>query len=134
MDNFGSPAKLVVMVFSGEYDLSSKEELRAAFTSLSCEPYVVLDFSAVTYMDSTVITELLRMHHLRLANGFDRATVVAHNRHLIKLVDVLQLGSIFRVVETLDEAVGKNGQKFLMRYASAFFDETASRRETSSYG
>lgn len=59
----------VVKVFAGEYDLTHQAQLRAEFDALYAENSLVLDMSAVTYLDSTFIGELIRLHNLRTAHG-----------------------------------------------------------------
>lgn len=116
----GRGSGTAVMVFSGEYDLASKEQVRAAFDAVLEAPRVALDFSDVTYIDSTVIHELVRVHNARAAGDLERETVVMRNSNLLKIFEILHLGSVFRVVESLDEAVGKNGEDITVHYASAF--------------
>jgi anti-anti-sigma factor len=110
----------MVMVFSGEYDLASKEQVRAAFDAVSEAPRVVLDFSDVSYIDSSVVVELVRIHSARAAGDLERETVVVGNKNLLKIFDILQLASVFRIVDTLDDAVGKNGEHISVHYASSF--------------
>jgi anti-anti-sigma factor len=112
----------VVIVFAGEYDLTSKEQLRTTLALLSTVPRVIFDFSDVTYLDSTVITELIRMRNLRAASGFKRETIVFQHPQLKRVFDILQMGKLFRLVGTLDEAIDKDGADVIVRYA--FTDST----------
>jgi anti-anti-sigma factor len=93
-----------VIVFSGEYDLARKEPLRKELETLNPQPNVILDFTEVAYLDSICVTELLRMHGLRAANGFETETVVVRNPSVRRLFDILGLNQVFRVVETIDAA------------------------------
>ncbi|MGC2406838.1 MAG: STAS domain-containing protein [Candidatus Cybelea sp.] len=110
----------VVMVFNGEYDIASRHQVRTAFDAVSEAPRVALDFSDVTYIDSTIIHELLRLHNARAAGDLERETVVMRNSNLLRVFEILNLASVFRVVESLDEAIGKNGEDVTVQYASAF--------------
>jgi len=84
---------------TGEFDVDNVQELRVALESLIAPEHValsqptlvVLDLSAITLMDSTVINEIIRAH--RLAN--DRPDV-----HLAIVVDSPEsfTGRIFRLV------------------------------------
>ncbi len=116
----GHRSDVIVMVFTGEYDLTCRDQLRAVLDSLSEAASIVLDLSDVTYIDSTVINELVRLHNARSARGLERATCVMHNGNLLRLFEILRLGEIFHVVETLDEAVYKNGEDVSVQYASSF--------------
>ncbi len=116
----GQCSDTVVMVFSGEYDLASKEPLRAAFDAVSKAPRVVLDFTGVTYVDSTVIHELVRIHNARAVDGLERETLVVRNENLLRIFDIVNLSAVFRVVESLDDAVAKDGAHISVHYASSF--------------
>jgi len=70
--------RTALVVFSGEYDVSCRKRWRDELERLSCEPNVIIDFSDVTYLDATCMTELLRLHERRHAKGFGRETVVLH--------------------------------------------------------
>jgi anti-anti-sigma regulatory factor len=105
------------MVFRGEYDLVSKEDLREDFASLAAAPNVVLDFSGVTYIDSTVIEELMRLRNVRAAAGLAPETLVLHNINLLRIFDVLDLSSVFRIVPALDDVIGRDGNHVVVKYA-----------------
>lgn len=110
----------VVVVFEGEYDLAAKEQLQAVFDFLSACRRAVLDFSSVTYIDSTVLCEMARMHQARAAQGYDRPTLVLQNAGILRLLGVACMTQFFRIVATLDEAVGNDGRPLSVRRASAF--------------
>lgn len=106
----------VVIVFAGEYDLACKEQLRAELDRLVAVPNLVLDLSEVTYLDSTVVTELIRLHKLRTENHSGRETVVAHAGNIQKLLRIVGLDKAFRLVGALDEALDTDAQAEV-RYA-----------------
>ncbi len=117
MDSSDNRSDALVMAFSGEHDFTSRSQLRAALAPLCEVPTVVLDFSNVSYVDSSVIDELARLHKARSARGLDRLTLVINNKGPIrKLFDVLDFKQIFRVVENLDDALGKN-ERIVVQYA-----------------
>ena len=90
---------MVVVVFAGEYDLACRDELRR-------------------YIDSTCITELIKMNAARKAKGYQSTAIVVKPRTAVRRIfDVAHLARVFNTVETLDEAVGKNGETTSVRYA-----------------
>jgi anti-anti-sigma factor len=98
----------VVMVFSGDYDVACKEQLRGELERLVALQNVVLDFRDVTYIDSTIVSELIRMHKLRAENLFEPEIIfVGNNQNIQWLFDVLQLHKVFRLVSSLEGAVRK---------------------------
>jgi anti-anti-sigma regulatory factor len=66
----------IVMVFAGEYDLTHQSQVRAEFDALRDENHLILDMSAVTFLDSTFVSELIRLHRERADRGCDRLTIV----------------------------------------------------------
>lgn len=106
-----------VIVFAGEYDLACKDQLRDEFLSVQSEPSLVLDLSEVSYVDSSFVTQLLRLHQYRHASTFATETIVLRHPMLRRLFAVLGLQSTFRLVDTLDEAIGTNGEVTSIRYA-----------------
>jgi anti-anti-sigma regulatory factor len=105
------------MILGGEYDLSCKEHLRADLEPLTGVQDVVLDFTDVTYIDSTVVVELMRMHQQRLSKGYKRETIVVKNRNIKKLFTLLSLQDAFDFVSDLDHAVQKNEEPIGLKYA-----------------
>ncbi len=109
--------RTALVVFSGEYDVSCRKQWREELERLSCEPNVIIDFSNVTYLDATCMTELLRLHERRHANGFGRETVVLHRPLVRRVFELLQMQDVLRVVETVDEAVDKKELAPIVRHA-----------------
>lgn len=115
----------VVVVFAGEYNLGSKGKLHRELSRLATKPRLVLDFSEVTYMDSTCIAELMRMEQRRSAAGFDAAHVVMQAPVLLRIFTVLTLDRVFRVVSTLDQAIDADLEGLHVEYAFCGDDGTA---------
>ena len=114
----------VVMVFSGEYDLSSQQQLRRAFDSLAPKGRAVLDFTRVTYIDSTVLSELVRLNTLRLEARLDAVTLVTSNSNIRRVLSLVHLTDVLRVVDSLDAAVSHNGKAATVTYADSYLNDT----------
>ena len=80
----------------GEYDLSRINELRELFDPI-CEN-VVVDFSRVTYLDSSCIALLLSLEQ-RLQSLGSHATIVAPRGPARKIFSILQLYRLFNIIE-----------------------------------
>lgn len=87
----------VVLVLSGEYDVASKHQVRSAFESIAEAPKAVVDFSAVTYIDSSVMVELIRLHDARRLGELQRETVVARSANILRLFNIFRLELSFRL-------------------------------------
>jgi anti-anti-sigma factor len=109
--------RTALIVFSGEYDVSCRKQWREELERLSCEPNVIIDFTNVSYLDATCMTELLRLHEHRHAKGFGRETVVLHRPLVRRLFELLHMQDGLRIVETLDEAVDKEELAPIVRHA-----------------
>ena len=88
-----------MVVYAGEYDVGGKSSLRALLDRIAEIPELILDFREVTFIDSTCVTELLRMHTLRIGNSLSRETIVLGTTPIRQLFEVLDLYRVFNVVE-----------------------------------
>lgn len=96
-----------LVVFSGRYSVARKGRL-----------------SAVTHLDATCITEMLRMHALRRAKGFARETVILHQPAIRRLFDVFRVHDVLSVVDSLDDARANHRFAPIVQYA--FYGATGS--------
>lgn len=110
----------VVMVFSGEYDLASRQQVRRAFDSLASVSRAILDFTAVTYIDSTVLSELVRLNALRLEGGLEAVTLATANSNIRRVLSLVQLTDVLHVVDSLDDAVTGEGTAPTVTYADSY--------------
>lgn len=100
-----------VMVFEGEYDLACKDRLRAELARLADDFHVILDFTGVRYLDSTFLSELVRMSRLRRERGFPIETIVlSHSAIVRKLFALTQLDRLFHITDSLDGALEDAGE------------------------
>jgi anti-anti-sigma factor len=124
----------IIVVFAGEYDVAYQKQLRREFSRLENEASVVLDFSGVTYVDSTCIAELLMLSRSRQERGFDRETIVIPaGTRIARMFEVANLMSVFNVVERFDGST--DGKPSFVRYAfSPKAEETESTTRVAEQG
>ena len=72
--------------------------------SSKAHPYVVVDLTQIDYIDSTCLSEFMRMRKSRTALGQRPATFVVNNDRFGRLFHFLGLDQVFTVVETLEDA------------------------------
>jgi anti-anti-sigma regulatory factor len=106
-----------LLVFSGGYDVTCKQQWCEELASLCSEPNVIIDFSGVTYLDATCVTEVLRMHARRNAKGFDREVVILGQPTVRRLFDMHKMHDVVRVVESLDDAMEWQRSQPVVHYA-----------------
>jgi anti-anti-sigma regulatory factor len=109
----------VVKVFSGEYGLSRKLSLRADFDSLCDKSTVILDMTAVSYLDSGVINEILRLHMLRVERHLSPLSIVRSSPNLKRLFAIPFFNALFCIADTISEVLPNDGAPVYIQYARA---------------
>jgi anti-anti-sigma factor len=107
----------VIRVFSGEYDVTYKAKLRREFDSVCNEPGLILDMRGVSYVDSTFANELLRLHIRRLEKGIGEVSIVRNSFIVRRLFALLAFKRLFRLVETLEEVLPRDGSPVVIQSA-----------------
>lgn len=120
-------ARIALMVFSGQYDVTCKRQWSEVLDGLCSEPNVIIDFSDVSYLDATCVTEMLRMHARRHDQGFDREIVILGRPIVRRLFELLKMQGVVRVVECLDDAMRLQRSAPIVRYTFSGIAGTAAR-------
>ena len=101
-----TPAGTVVLVVRGEADLHSAPELRSRIGDVLDRHLtsMVIDLSAVTFVDSTMLGVLLgALKRMRAADGEMR--VVIARREIRRLFEITLLDQVFSLDSTREEAL-----------------------------
>jgi anti-anti-sigma regulatory factor len=85
-----------VVVCTGAYDIACRWQFRADLEPLAHVTNAILDFTDVTYVDSTIVGELIRLHRIRAEAGYDGETVAIHAPNIRKLFKLLQLNFVMK--------------------------------------
>lgn len=95
-----------VLGVGGEIDYSVKEQFENALRSAvdGVHSPLVIDLTDVRYMDSTGLNALARTKTRMTARG-DRLFIVLPQQHLQKVFAIVGFDKIFRIHETLEDAV-----------------------------
>jgi anti-anti-sigma factor len=117
--------RTLVKVFTGEYDLRCKSRLRAEFEAVCEEQNLVLDMRGVSYVDSTFASELLWLHKCRMERGIGQVSIVRNASIIKRLFAILYFKTLFRLVDTLEEVLPKNGSTVVIQYGCRGEDESA---------
>lgn len=78
----------------GEYDLSRRDEIAALFGSIDGEKPLVIDMAAVTYIDSTILSELAR---LRVRQKYQAITLAGASEHVRRVLTIAKFDKIFLI-------------------------------------
>jgi anti-anti-sigma factor len=106
--------RTVVRVFSGEYDVTHRAKLREEFDAVCSEPSLILDMRGVSYVDSSFANELLRLHKCRLEKSIGEVSIVRNTFIVRKLFAILYFKTLFRLVDTLEEVLPRNGSPVII--------------------
>jgi anti-anti-sigma factor len=93
-----------VIRLSGELEIGRRDEIAAALVVNGSEAGVLLDFSEVTYADSTSLAELLRFRDLAAQHSVPVAIVIG-SKQFARLIQYAGLSHAFRIFDNRAEAL-----------------------------
>lgn len=97
---------MLVLTFGrSEWDMSNRDDLKRLLDKALLHPNVVLDMSAVTYADSTVLNELVKMRQARASRGFGPARIVVPNPQIRRLFKIVGFDRLWRLYRSLEDAL-----------------------------
>ncbi|HTJ28486.1 MAG TPA: STAS domain-containing protein [Candidatus Limnocylindria bacterium] len=92
-----------VVAIVGESDIAARGEMRAALQAAADNPRVIVDLTALRYLDSAVIDELFRAH-TRCERLRGRLVIVAQDQRLVRLLSITGLTGRVTIADTLANA------------------------------
>ena len=97
---------LAVVTLEGEHDISTSESLERAIEEAAANSNVLVDLSPCTFIDSTVITVLIRTAETVRAGGEHLVLVIPPTqRALARAAEMTGLGQLVPLYETRDAAL-----------------------------
>ena len=101
----GSIHTINVITLEGEWDLSRGDELRRRLERGAAHRDMVLDFSRLTYIDSTCIGALMRLRTQRVAKGWHAGQAILPSGHVLRILHICNFQELWSICESLDEAL-----------------------------
>jgi anti-anti-sigma factor len=95
---------IAVIRMTGELEIGRRDEIAAALVMSGSESGILLDFSDVTYADSTSLAELLRFRD-ESAKANVPVAIVIGSRQFARLIQYAGLSHAFRIFENRAEAL-----------------------------
>lgn len=95
---------IAVIRLTGELEIGRKAEIAAALALDGNESAVLLDFSEVSYADSTTLAEMLRFRDDAAKAGLPVAIVIG-SRQFARLIQYAGLAQAFRIFGSRGEAL-----------------------------
>jgi anti-sigma B factor antagonist len=99
-----SQPSVAVLKVSGELEIGRRWEIREALRLTGTERAVLVDFSDVTYADSTALSELVRLHREAEAQH-TRMAVLIGNAQFGRLIQYAGLSQVFAVFDERGRAL-----------------------------
>jgi len=98
---------LTVLAVGGEVDVATAPSLRSRLLDLIGQGKInlVVDLEAVEFLDSTGLGVLVSTVKRVRADGGDLA-LICTSQHILKVLEITSLTSVFAIHQTLDAAVG----------------------------
>lgn len=97
----GDPA---IVRLKGEQDIGTRDEVRFAFQRVRDNPRVIVDLTKLRYLDSTVISELMRAESRASAND-GKLVIVARSQRIVRVLSIAGLTARTPILDTLDSAI-----------------------------
>jgi anti-anti-sigma factor len=95
---------IAVIRLTGELEIGRRDEIASALVLGGTESGVLLDFSDVSYADSTSLAELLRFRD-EASKASVPVAIVIGSRQFARLIQYAGLGDAFRIFENRAEAL-----------------------------
>jgi anti-anti-sigma factor len=112
-----------ILVFSGEYDFGCKAEFAHELEAVATEDHVVLDFREVTYLDSSCLTELVRLQSNRRSMQLEPFTIIANADSCVtRIFEITELTSLFHIAEDLSAEAAQAAHNNVRRAFSVLGD------------
>jgi anti-sigma B factor antagonist len=97
-----------ILALNGEFDLAQRHRINDAFGAVSNEPLVIVDLERAVYIDSTVLSCLIRLRNEISERG--GTMIVTSPRPMVKrLFEIAALSEVFDIRSTLAEVCEQYG-------------------------
>lgn len=94
-----------VLTLNGEVDISNVAHFQNALAATPAEDVVVIDMSAVEFLDSTALAALVRYRNATVARG-GSVTLVIANPLVQRIFDITNFDREFKIVRRLEDVPG----------------------------
>jgi anti-sigma B factor antagonist len=94
-----------VLTLNGEIDISNVADVQRALDAMPPEDRVVIDMSAVEFLDSTALAALVRYRNATVARGGD-VTLIIENALVLRIFQITNFDREFKIVRRLEDVPG----------------------------
>jgi anti-anti-sigma factor len=96
-----------IVTLCGEHDLSSTPQIKRAFEEIGARRRVLVDLSHCIFIDSSVVSALLRASEALRAQGGQLSLVISSDRHqaVRRLIELMRVDRLLPTYETRAAAI-----------------------------
>ena len=99
-------AETVTVALSGEYDLSNRDDIIAAFLPANMATTTIVDLTNASYLDSCFLLALLDFSEkMTLSQGHSDVRLAGASRHLSRVFFATGFDRMFHMYASVDEAL-----------------------------
>jgi anti-anti-sigma factor len=96
----------IIRLAEPEWDIASCDLLYRILAPALTQPDVIIDMSAVTYLDSSCLSKLIKLYVERVTkNGFPPSRMVITSPHIMRLFKITELDRLWSIHPTVAEAL-----------------------------
>lgn len=97
---------LVIAIAEDEWDIGSRDRIEPALAPALIHTHVILDLTAVEYLDSSALSRLVMIHRARQAQPeFAPMCLVISSPNVRKVFQLTDLDTVLKIYDTCDEAI-----------------------------
>jgi anti-anti-sigma factor len=101
---------LIITIERSELDVWACDELAHALEPSYEHPNVIIDLSAVRYIDSSCLGKLAHKRRVRARKGFAPSRIVVTSPNIRRIFKLVEFDAIWSLFATLDEALESSRQ------------------------
>ncbi len=94
----------VCIRMQGEYDIADRDRVQETFDVAAPAPYVVVDLSNATYLDSSMLGAFIRLRNQREPEHPNALGFLEPSAPLRRLIEIAGLASVFPFFDSLEGA------------------------------
>ena len=99
--------EVVTITFSGDLSVQTLAELREKLARAESCDVVILDLSAVNYVDSTTLTAFVKLRSRMLGSGRSGTVRIAQPALSVRrILEICHLDKLFEIYDSIEEAQG----------------------------
>lgn len=93
-----------IVALDGHLDVYRVNEVRRALNAGALQERLIVDMSRVPSLSAAILTEFVRCHKQRAADGLEPARLVVRSAPVRKILEITDLAKVWPLFESLEAA------------------------------